>query len=227
MAGVVLVGLFVAFPQVDLIVQRWFWTDTDGFFLRDHPFWVGLYDLVPRITVATIVAVVALLVAGQIRKKWIGGLDRRVGAYLILTLALGPGLLVNSIFKEYWGRARPREILEFGGQLPFTPPFVRVDACDGNCSFVSGHASVGFFMVAVALLAPAGVRGPAVLIATAFGALVGLGRIVQGGHFFSDVVFSGVFTVAVAIALHRWILERGGLDRVPGMMPPWAKRDAA
>ena len=34
---------------------------------------------------------------------------------VILTLALGPGLLVNGILKEDWGRPRPADITVFGG----------------------------------------------------------------------------------------------------------------
>jgi len=44
------------------------------------------------------------------------------------------------------------------------------------------------------------------------GVLVGFGRIVQGGHFLSDVIFSGIFTVAITVGLYRAF----GLDGPPG-----------
>jgi membrane-associated phospholipid phosphatase len=34
-----------------------------------------------------------------------------------------------------------------------------------------------------------------------FGGLVGLGRIIQGAHFLSDVIFSGIFVFVVAYLL--------------------------
>ena len=42
-----------------------------------------------------------------------------------------------------------------------------------------------------------------IALAVTVGTVVGFGRIVQGGHFFSDVVFSGIFTVAIAVGLYR------------------------
>ena len=42
--------------------------------------------------------------------KW-----RRICLFLILVMLLGPGLLVNGVLKEYWGRPRPRNIIPFGG----------------------------------------------------------------------------------------------------------------
>ncbi|MCB1149464.1 MAG: hypothetical protein KDK48_04800, partial [Chlamydiia bacterium] len=42
-------------------------------------------------------------------------------AVLALTLALGPGLLVNVVLKPNWGRPRPRHVIELGGEAKFRP----------------------------------------------------------------------------------------------------------
>jgi lipid A 4'-phosphatase len=123
--------------------------------------------------------------------------------FLVLSLALGPGLIVNGILKEWWGRARPSDIVPFGGEATYSPPWMIADQCATNCSFVSGHAAMGFWVVAFALLVPRPVRGWAVVAALLFGTVVGGARIVVGGHFLSDVVFAGVITVAVTVWLHR------------------------
>ena len=34
----------------------------------------------------------------------------------------------------------------------------------------------------------------------------------MGAHFLSDVFFSAVLMIALAWAMHRWIVERGWLD---------------
>ena len=39
--------------------------------------------------------------------------------------------------------------------------------------------------------------------ATILGLFAGFGRIVQGGHFLSDVVFTGIFVFAIAWILYR------------------------
>ena len=123
--------------------------------------------------------------------------------YLIAVVAIGPGLVVNVVFKDHWGRARPRDVVEFGGAKAFTPAFVISDQCPKNCSFVAGHPSMAFAMVALALVAARKRRAWLIALALTVGAVVGFGRIVQGGHFLSDVVFSAIFTVAVAAGLYR------------------------
>ena len=54
---------------------------------------------------------------------------------------------INSVLKANWGRARPNDILEFGGEKNFSSWVQISNECSGNCSFVSGDSSVGFFIV--------------------------------------------------------------------------------
>jgi lipid A 4'-phosphatase len=115
-------------------------------------------------------------------------------------------LVVNAVFKEHWGRARPRDITEFGGTRTFTPAFVISDQCERNCSFVSGHASLPFAFAALGFLLRRR-RWAIYAGAAAFGGLVGFGRIVQGAHFLSDVVFSGVFVFLVAYLLAHYVFR--------------------
>ena len=71
----------------------------------------------------------------------------RPGAFLVILLIIGPGLLVNSVFKEMWGRPRPREVIQFGGKKEFLHPWQKGIAHNGR-SFPSGHASAAFYMTA-------------------------------------------------------------------------------
>ena len=112
-------------------------------------------------------------------------------AFLIVTLLLGPGLLVNQVLKADSGRARPLHTEVFGGDKQFTPAFQPADQCKTNCSFVSGHAGMGFWFLSLAWVAR---RRGWLYFGIGLGAMVGLGRIVQGAHFLSDVIFS-FFTV--------------------------------
>ena len=62
-------------------------------------------------------------------------------AFLALTLALGPGLLVNGLIKEHSHRPRPFQTQDFGGPWQFRP-FGDFDGqCTTDCSFVSGETS--------------------------------------------------------------------------------------
>jgi lipid A 4'-phosphatase len=114
------------------------------------------------------------------------------GLFFVLLLALGPGLLVNAVCKPLWSRPRPGEITAFGGEHPFVP-VLSVGEGPEKYSFPSGHAAMGFYLMAPAFV----LSGLRPLWAAAFlglglfyGTLIGLARIVAGGHFASDVLWS-------------------------------------
>jgi lipid A 4'-phosphatase len=191
---------FWMFPQVDLAVTGFFWRAEDGFYLRDFfPFWL----LRRSTSYITASIVVATLLWGA--WAWRRGRSIRPAIFLIATLALGPGIVVNTVLKDNWGRARPAQVTEFGGTKQFTPAPLIADQCPRNCSFVAGDPAIGFWFLALAFLTPARHRLLAAAGATLFGAVIGLARIAQGGHFLSDVIFSG-FAVAATVWLLYWLL---------------------
>ncbi len=138
--------------------------------------------------------------------------DRKALLFVALSTALGPGLLANAVLKDHWGRARPSQVEAFGGAHRFTPAPLPAAECPRNCSFVSGHAALGFSLVAFAFLLPPGrSRRRGAAAALGFGALVGLVRIAQGGHFLSDVVWAGLVVFGVTALLYWWVVEKDGL----------------
>lgn len=194
--------LLVAFPQTDLAVTGLFYDSDRGFFLKDQWLVRVVYDLVPWITRTVIVSLVLFLLAAWTfsRRREFFVRRRRAALYLLLVMIVGPGLLVNSVFKDHWGRARPSQVAEFGGDKQFTRAALPTDQCAKNCSFVSGHASVGFYFLAFAFVT----RRRALWLAagTGLGLGIGLVRIMQGGHFFSDVIFCGIIVYLTARVLY-------------------------
>ncbi len=114
-------------------------------------------------------------------------------------------MVVNGVMKEFSGRARPRDVTEFGGSKNFTPAFAVANECGSNCSFVSGHASAGFYFVSLALIFEGRRRRVIFWSSVAAGGVIGLVRIMQGGHFLSDVVFSFVFVYLASLLLHHFM----------------------
>ena len=106
---------------------------------------------------------------------------------------VGLGFIINLTFKNFWGRARPNEVLDFGGSGIFTPWYQITDQCMNNCSFVSGDASVGFALIIFYFLIN---RKAYLWIALLFGFGLGQLRIMEGGHFISDIVLAGVINFA-------------------------------
>ena len=102
---------------------------------------------------------------------------------------IGLIFIINLALKNFWGRSRPGDVINFGGTDSFTPWYQITDQCISNCSFVSGDSSVGFALIVFYLLVKKEIY---LWIALTFGLCLGLIRIMEGGHFISDVVFSGI-----------------------------------
>jgi membrane-associated PAP2 superfamily phosphatase len=124
-----------------------------------------------------------------------------VGAAAGGTFMLAPDL-------NRWGRARPLQVIEFGGTKTFTPPLIRANQCRRNCSFVSREASSMFAaFYATALVVP---QWSLILLlaGTVAGFGTGLIRMAQGAHFLS--VFAGVFMALTVTGLHRLVFDYAG-----------------
>jgi lipid A 4'-phosphatase len=199
--------IFYVFPELDIRFSMFFYDPVSRFYLADAPFCRWIYESVEIVSIACVVLAVLLLVILWIRKKNGFGLSAKHLIYLLAALAIGPGLIVNVLLKDNWGRARPYDVIQFGGTSAFTPAFVISDECRNNCSFVSGHAAVGFYFIAFGFLFPKR-RSLFFLLAGIYGAVVGLVRILQGGHFLSDVVFAYFIIYAVSAVLYWIMFER-------------------
>jgi len=204
LATVAAAVLFVGWPGIDLAVSRAVFLGERRFRLTDAPFALAVNEALPTIVLLTVAAILCAAVVGRVRR--IPALAFRRMLFLVLSFAVGPGLIVNVLLKEYWGRARPNDVVEFGGPARFTPALVPADQCAGNCSFVSGDVSIAFAYVAIALLLPARWRAAGVAAALSFGVFVAALRLLQGAHFLSDVVFAALFTLLPIAIFARWLL---------------------
>jgi len=208
--------VFLLVPGIDLAASGLFHVPGQGFPLAD---WAPLRifeHTIPWLTRLIVVVCVAGPLWLVLRGRPLWRLDRKALVFLVLAMALGPGLIANTLLKDHWGRARPHQVTEFGGSRQFTPAPLPAAQCERNCSFVSGHAALGFSLVSFALLLPTGWhRRLAIAAALGFGALVGLGRVAAGHHFLSDVVYAGLIVFATSWLLHRAIIVHdlsGGLS---------------
>lgn len=192
---VVAAAFFAAFPGTDLAVSRLF-GDASGFAMARMPFWINIRNAFIASTDGLMLFLLALLAVNALREIPLLLSCRQIG-FALLAYALGPGLVANGIFKSFWGRARPRNIIEFGGNRLFTPPLLPADQCSHNCSFVSGEGSAVMTVALIAVLLmwprlkPRG-RILAIIGAAAFALSGSALRVAFGGHFLSDVVFAAL-----------------------------------
>ena len=206
--GLVLGGVFAAFPHLDLELAGLFFDGDESKFpvsktyewnlIRQVANWIPFLLVVP--------ALFALLrkVAFPETKMIIAP---SVVVFLIGSFIVGPGLTSNLLLKENWGRPRPMQVHQFAGAADFQPWWQPGKGCERNCSFVSGEASQAYWVVAPAMLAPAQLKPVALGGAVVFGTAVGGLRMIFGRHFASDVIFAGLITIAIVMAFYLLLMD--------------------
>jgi lipid A 4'-phosphatase len=161
----------------------------------------------PLVIVAAIVPAVVTLAMKIFSPLRPTPISTRAALFLIMSLALGPGLLVNAVLKESWARPRPGMVTQFGGEYTFMPWWDPRGTCDSNCSFVSGETSSAVWMTAPAMLAPPPWRYVALGAVGLYGTAVATIRMLAGGHFLSDVIFAAIFTGLVIWTVHGFLFR--------------------
>ncbi len=198
-------AVFLLFPGFDIAISSLFWSPDSGFDAERSAFLVRLRHLGPHIVkiVAISAGLVMLLKLLLPNRKPL--IRLQIPLFLLSTLALAPGLVVNFILKDHWGRPRPRMVENFGGDAPYVPVWEISDYCASNCSFVSGEASSSFWLVTLAFLVPPAFRLAVALPALFLAFVLSANRIAFGGHFLSDTLLSWGITFLVILLMHRLI----------------------
>ena len=194
---------FIFFSQIDIDFSSLFYQN--GFYLRGSLYETFFYKSVPIIITTLAIGSITLFLYNTISKKNILGIDKKTILYIILVLSLAPGLIVNTTLKENWGRARPMDIVQFGGNKEFTPAFILSN--QGGNSFSSGHGSAAFSILGFALLARSR-KKLWITLALSYGVAVSFARIIGGGHFLSDNLTSFFIVYIATYALYGYIIEK-------------------
>jgi len=129
----------------DLAVAAFFYAPGAGWTQGSGEPWAFLYRYgnIPAFALGAMGTVVFVLgfFVERLRR------DRAAALFVVAFLALGPGLIVNPVLKDHWGRPRPADIVQCGGTEAYRP-FWSPGAAGQGRSFPSGHAAVGFFVMA-------------------------------------------------------------------------------
>ena len=193
--------VFFIFPSLDITVSGLFFGQ-DGKFIASESDWFIYFVrkmLLPLMALLVFFVPIAAVFKQIYYKEKILNIAVREWVYLFSCLIIGTGIVVNSIFKNLWGRARPNDTIQFGGEEPFTIPWLNVDYCSTNCSFVSGDVS--FFTLSLALLIIFN-KTSWNTFAYASILLISLLRIMEGDHFLSDTIMSFIITYVIIKGLN-------------------------
>ncbi|MDF2116886.1 phosphatase PAP2 family protein [Roseiarcaceae bacterium H3SJ34-1] len=216
LAALVLTAVvFGIWPQIDVDVAR--------LFVRDDGLFVGVS--VTGHVLRNILYALPLVLGGGLLLIWLAARwhmpkwpvpSNRAIAFMLISLALGPGLLVNGVLKEVSHRPRPFHVTQvqgLGGKWDFRPWYRFDGQCESNCSFVSGEASAAMWTLAPALVAPLPVRALAIGASILVTVATGLWRMALGGHFLSDVLMGALLTSLTVCLLYLAMFRHSGPGR--------------
>jgi lipid A 4'-phosphatase len=197
-----------AFTDLDIISIRSFYHPelSDSWPVASEPVWSLFYRSAPWVTGSLALAGAALLIVGVVRKR--SQRFRLYGIFILLCVIIGPGLIINVVLKDHWGRPRPRQIVEFGGRLEYVQPLLPSPA--HGKSFPCGHCSVGYLYAIGWWVWRRRYARRALLSLVSgltLGTLLGLGRMAGGAHFLSDAVWSALIAYLVAHVLYFYLLR--------------------
>ena len=189
------IGMLVTLgPTLDLFISNFFYFGDRQFLLQSYSFVTILFrkTLIPIILIYILIVPI-FSIALPIKKVFFGYVfSIRDILYIWFCLFINLIIIINVLLKTFWGRARPNDVLHFGGVDYFTPWYKISDSCLSNCSFVSGDASVGFSLLVLFFLTKKNIY---CYLSIVFGSFLGIIRIAEGGHFLSDVVFSNLVII--------------------------------
>ena len=178
-------------PSIDMYISGLFYYGKGQFFLQSY------YDVTIFFRKIVLRAIIIYILIIPILSMWLPlskvyfGFIFNIKTIVFLWLAsfFNMLIIINLLFKSFWGRARPGDILQLGGGESFTPWYEISNACNTNCSFVSGDAAIGFSIIALYFVTKIKVF---FWLSLLFGLSLGLIRIMEGGHFFSDVIMAAI-----------------------------------
>ena len=172
-----LILIFSCYPIIDIYIANCFHTSIGWVFNNE---WAMFVKHTIKALALIMSIIIVLLALSTFFISWRIHHAKKI-RFLTLAILIGPGLLINAGLKNHWGRARPGQIIQFGGQSSYTIPLQPTNQCKKNCSFVSGHAAVGYSLIFIGAITGSRLIWLSIGITT--GLMIGLLRMMQGGHF--------------------------------------------
>lgn len=199
--------IIVARPDIDTQLSAMFYRAGVGFPLSNDARLLTLRWLGRAVPVALAIFLSVLVIWRLARRQTFVTISDSVLAFMAASFALGPGLAVNAILKEHWGRSRPLATDLFGGTAEFTPAWWPWGECHANCSFVSGEASAAAVLIVFTVLCPQRYRMAMQIAVVIWMIAISLNRMAFGAHYFSDVVLGCLVTLTIVYALKALLLR--------------------
>lgn len=209
--------ILLELTSVDMDIAKLFYDPVAGAFIGRHSYWLEniLHDRVKQGVI--LLGVLALVVfALSFFWKRLFGWRRELGC---LVLALGLSTAFVTPVKKVTQVQCPWSLTQFGGKETYSKLLEPRPATDkpGLC-WPGGHAATGFCLFGLFFMLHD--RRPrlarlAFVVALVAGSALGFGRMLQGAHFLSHNVWTGVFCWLIGLGSYYLVLYRRGMAEVP------------
>ena len=184
-----LTSLFWLFDW-DIAWANIFYVAGEGWVYGEGQFWKAVRTLGVIPGMLLVLTSLVLISLSYWSERWLTW--RKPAVMMVIVVAIGPGILVNLIFKDNWGRPRPRDVIELGGKQQYVKVW-QMGEVRGNKSFPCGHCSMGYLLAIPFLFLRHGRRGWSMVFLVggiSFGLLMSYARLLAGAHFPSDALWS-------------------------------------
>ena len=208
--------------DVDRIVENRFYDPaTANFPLRHDPF----LEVVLHYWTKYVVASIASLAFAGFLLSFVSAVlrqHRRLLLYVGLSIALSTAAV--TLLKLVSGKHSPWDLIDYGGLIPYAKLLERAAVTKPGHCFPAGHASTGFSLLVFYFVGC--VRGNPVLARSGLalgllaGLVLGFGRMLQGAHFLTHVLWSGIVCWLVILGLYLAFYRSGATSRGQGTRPP-------
>lgn len=224
-SSIAIIAIFLIFPGIDLKVSAYFFDYTQNKFIHRDSLVSDIIYVSVRLAAFSMAIYFLLQCAENFRRRFMPNFmpifnepsfsnfvskikypairqiikihSTKTCIYIIAIIIITPGVLVHNVMKPLWDRARPVNVIEFGGTKTFTPAFHFSD--QGENSFPSGHAAMAFILVGLAFLQRDRKRFLQVYaVMFTYGVIASFCRIWMGGHFLSDVTVAALLSIITA-----------------------------
>ena len=200
----------------DLHFSSKYFTDENQWFLAKSPPWNWLYKygVIPGIFVSILSFFTWIF--SRTNKKLV--ILRPYLLICALTPIIASALLVNVVLKDHTGRPRPREVKQFSGNWEYIPALKAGIPGRGH-SFPCGHCSIAFTLTSGIVFWRLS-RKFAILslsLGLIYGILMSLARIVQGGHFITDAMWSLGVVWLTLTTLYYFVYQPPRTEQKPVM----------
>lgn len=204
----VLILITYYFIENDLDRQwaSFFYTTEGEWLLKEAQPWKAFYEYGDLVTTLIyMVGGIGFLLMTYVKPKLYAW--RRYILVVFLTAILGVGILVNAILKDYWGRPRPQEIHEFGGDWEYRDVH-QLGVPGKGTSFPSGHVAIAFALVSSIFLYQKSrwLALTGTSVGLLYGGLMSVTRVGQGAHFPTDTLWAFGTVLLVATFLYYIVL---------------------